>query len=52
MIISNEEILKKFNIPPMAKVVSFGISAVDPNYFGIAPTYAIEKSLKRANLKN
>jgi len=51
MIISNDEILKKFNISPMAKVVSFGISAVDPNYFGIAPIYAIEKSLKRANLK-
>ncbi|MGB9843357.1 MAG: thiolase family protein [Caldisericia bacterium] len=51
MIVSNEDILKKYNIKPMAKVVSFGVSAVDPNYFGIAPVYAIEKSLKKANLK-
>jgi len=51
MIISNEDILKKYNIKPMAKVVSFGVSAVDPNYFGIAPVYAIEKSLKKAKLK-
>lgn len=51
MIVSTEDILNKFNITPMAKVISYAISAVDPNYFGIAPVYAIQKSLNRANLK-
>jgi len=51
MIVSTEDVLKKFNIEPMAKIVSYGISAVDPNYFGIAPVYAIRKALERANLK-
>ncbi len=50
VLLSDEEIIKKFDLKPFAKIVSFNVSAVDPNYFGIAPVYAIKNSLKKANL--
>lgn len=51
MIVSDEESLKKYNLNPLGKVISYAVSATSPNFFGIAPVYAIEESLKRANLK-
>ena len=32
---------------PLARVVSTGAHAVDPQYYGIAPVAAVEKALKR-----
>lgn len=51
MIISDEEYANKNSLPVFGRIVSYGISAVDPNYFGIAPVFAIRKALERANLK-
>lgn len=51
VLISDEEILKRFNITPYAKILSFSVSAVDPKYFGYAPVIAIRDSLKKTNLK-
>lgn len=51
MIVSDEEYANKNSLPVFGRVVSYGISAVDPNYFGIAPVFAIRTALERANLK-
>ncbi|MGB9695624.1 MAG: thiolase family protein, partial [Caldisericaceae bacterium] len=50
MILSTEERLKEFNLPVYGKIVSYAVSAVDPNMFGIAPVAAIKSALDRANL--
>lgn len=49
MIIANEEKVKKYKLDVFGRIVSYGISAVDPNYFGLAPVFAIKKALERAN---
>ncbi len=42
--------LKKFNLEPMARVVSSAIAGVDPAYMGIGPVPATQKAIKRAGL--
>ncbi|MGB9855546.1 MAG: thiolase family protein [Caldisericum exile] len=51
MIISDEDAVKKYNLPVFGRVVSYAISAVDPNFFGIAPVFAIRKALGLAGLE-
>ena len=51
MILSNYEKAKEYNLDIFGRVVSYGVSAVDPNMFGIAPVFAIKKAIERANLK-
>ncbi len=51
MIVSDEEYAIKNSLPVFGRIISYGISAVDPNYFGIAPVFAIRTALERANLK-
>jgi len=50
MIVSDEEAVKKYNLPVFGKVVSYAVSAVDPNFFGIAPVFAVRKALNLAGL--
>jgi acetyl-CoA acetyltransferases len=50
-LIANEEGIKKFNLKPMARVVSMAIAGVDPAYMGVGPVPASQKALKRAGLK-
>ncbi|MBX2968758.1 MAG: acetyl-CoA C-acyltransferase [Cyclobacteriaceae bacterium] len=50
-LIVSEEALKKYNLKPLAKVVSFAIAGVDPAYMGVGPVPAVQKALKRAGLK-
>jgi acetyl-CoA C-acetyltransferase len=47
----NEETLKRFNLKPIARVVSTAIAGVDPMYMGMGPVPATQKALKRAGLK-
>ncbi|WMN08082.1 acetyl-CoA C-acyltransferase [Marivirga arenosa] len=49
-LIVNEETLKKFNLKPMARVVSMAIAGVGPETMGIGPVPATKKALKRAGL--
>jgi len=46
-----EELLKKLNAKPLARVVSMAVAGVDPAYMGVGPVPAVEKALKRAGLK-
>ncbi|KDQ08187.1 hypothetical protein BOTBODRAFT_38168 [Botryobasidium botryosum FD-172 SS1] len=50
-VVVSEEALKRFGIKPLARVVSYGISAVDPTIMGIGPVEAIKIALQRASLK-
>ncbi|GAI33506.1 unnamed protein product, partial [marine sediment metagenome] len=38
-------------LKPIAKILSYGVAAVDPAFMGIGPVYAIPKALERAGLK-
>lgn len=51
VLLSTYEKAKEYNFDVFGRVLSFGVSAVDPNMFGIAPVYAIRKTLEKVNLK-
>lgn len=49
-IIVSEEVLKRYNLTPMARVVSAAVAGVDPAHMGMGPVPATQKALKRAGL--
>ena len=49
-IIVSEEVLKRYDLKPMARVVSAAVAGVDPAHMGIGPVAATQKALKRAGL--
>ena len=50
LILVNETTLKKYDLKPMAKVVSMAVAGVDPAIMGIGPVAATRKALSRAGL--
>ena len=46
----SEEMLKRYQLTPMARIVSFGVAGVDPAYMGIGPVPATQNALKKAGL--
>lgn len=50
MILASEDVVKKYNLKPMARIVSMGIAGVDPAVMGIGPIPASQKALKRAGI--
>jgi len=50
VLVASDEALKKYNLKPMARIVSSAIAGVEPRIMGIGPVYASEKALKRAGL--
>jgi 3-oxoadipyl-CoA thiolase len=50
-LIVSEDILVKYNLKPLARVVSMSVAGVDPAHMGIGPVPATQKALKRAGLK-
>jgi len=51
LILASEKAVKKYNLKPMARVVSMGIAGVDPAFMGIGPVPASRKAMKRAGIK-
>ena len=51
MLLASEEAVKKYELKPMAKIVSMGVAGVDPAIMGIGPVSAAKKALKRAGLQ-
>ncbi|MDR3258062.1 MAG: acetyl-CoA C-acetyltransferase [Fusobacteriaceae bacterium] len=49
-IIASEEAVKKYNLTPLAEIISTGIGGVDPQIMGMGPVPAVNLALKRANL--
>jgi acetyl-CoA acetyltransferase family protein len=50
LMLVNETTLKKYDLKPMAKVVSMAVAGVDPAIMGIGPVAATKKALSRAGL--
>ncbi len=50
MLLASEDAVKKYNLQPLARVVSMAIAGVDPAIMGIGPVPATQKALKRAGL--
>ncbi len=49
-LVMSEEMVKKLNLEPIARLVSCAVGGVDPLYMGIGPCVAIPKALKQAGL--
>lgn len=51
IILASEEAVKKHNLKPIAKIVSFADAAQAPEWFTTSPTLAANKALEKAGLK-
>ncbi len=50
VLVVSEEIVKRYNLQPIARLASCAVAGVEPLYMGIGPCAAIPKALKRAGL--
>jgi 3-oxoadipyl-CoA thiolase len=50
LLLCNEDMLKKYNLKPMARIVSAAAAGVDPAIMGVGPIPAMQKALKRAGI--
>ena len=50
-IIASEYAVKKYNLKPMARIVSSAVVGVEPRIMGIGPVQASNKALEKAGLK-
>ena len=48
IILANEDAVKKNNLKPMAKVISYAYHGTDPSIMGIGPVVAVNKALAKA----
>lgn len=51
MIVAERAWAEKKGLEPMARLVSYGVAAVDPGMFGIGPVPAVKQALERAGWK-
>src|SRR5690554_3909730 len=50
VLVVSEEIVKRYNLTPLARLVSCASAGVDPLYMGIGPIAAVPKAVKQAGL--
>lgn len=50
LLLASGNAVKKYDLQPMAKVISMAVAGVDPAIMGIGPVPATQKALKRASL--
>ena len=50
LIIASKEALEKYNLKPLAKIVSSAVAGVEPKIMGIGPVPATKKALEKAGL--
>ena len=51
VIVADEEAVREFGLTPRARLVSYGVNALESKYFTMAPVGAMEKALAAADLK-
>jgi acetyl-CoA C-acetyltransferase len=51
MIVADRAFAEARSIEPMARVVAYGVAAVEPGLFGLGPVPAVRKTLERAGWK-
>lgn len=50
LILASKEAVEKYNLTPLAKIIGYADAAQAPEWFTTAPSRAIPKALKKANL--
>ncbi|TNE78307.1 MAG: acetyl-CoA C-acyltransferase [Bacteroidetes bacterium] len=50
LLLASEEAVKRYNLKPIARYVSFGAAGVDPAIMGVGPVPASQKAMQRAGL--
>ncbi len=50
ILLAGDDAIKKYNLKPLARIVSSGAAGVEPRIMGIGPVEAANKALKRAGL--
>jgi acetyl-CoA C-acetyltransferase len=50
MLLASGMMVKKYQLKPLAKVISMAVAGVDPSIMGMGPVPATQKALKRASL--
>jgi acetyl-CoA acyltransferase len=50
LLLANENSIKKYNLKPLARIVSCGIAGVEPRIMGLGPVEASNIALKKAGL--
>ena len=48
MVLAEEKWAQQEGLKPLARIVSYGVGAVDPDYFGLGPVPAVKQALQRA----
>ena len=51
MIVADRGFAERRGLQPVARLVSYGVAAVEPGLFGIGPVPAVRRALERANWK-
>ncbi len=51
VLVMSEQMVKEYNLEPIARLVSYKAAGVDPKYMGIGPVAAVPLALKAAGLK-
>jgi acetyl-CoA C-acetyltransferase len=51
VLVVSEDALKKYNLKPLARIVSYAWAGVDPSIMGIGPAYAVSRALDKAGWK-
>ncbi|MCB0397230.1 MAG: acetyl-CoA C-acyltransferase [Flavobacteriales bacterium] len=51
VIVMSERMVKELNLEPIARLVSYGVSGVEPRVMGIGPVAAIPQAVERAGMK-
>lgn len=50
MLLASEAAVEKYNLQPMARIVSMAVAGVDPSIMGVGPVPASQKALQRAGI--
>ncbi|HEY8365481.1 MAG TPA: acetyl-CoA C-acetyltransferase [Haloplasmataceae bacterium] len=50
LLLASEEAVNKYNLTPLAEIISIGQGGVEPEYMGLGPVPAIENCLQRAGM--
>lgn len=50
ILLASDDAVKKYNLKPLAKIISSGVAGVEPRIMGIGPVEASNMALKRAGL--
>ena len=50
MLLASDKAVKKYDLKPLAKIISSAVVGVEPRIMGIGPVEASKKALKKANL--